>query len=180
MHTAGGGKQKSGQRFPPQVLPRDGFEKTGNALSLHLEHNGKSQRTPDGTGRALNGSGGDDEGNVCASGGEQSDKERPEVPPATVELSRCRQWIAFRSSEVAPPLRPAWRGERGSASWQPRRQQRYGARCLHDGAAGRRTTIESYQPVEVHHAAAPPAAAHHHGHHDHEAPEPVSVSPARR
>jgi nitrile hydratase accessory protein len=39
------------------------------------------------------------------------------------------------------------------------------------------------QPVELHHAAAPPPAAahHHHGHdHDHAAPEPVSVSPARR
>jgi nitrile hydratase accessory protein len=38
-------------------------------------------------------------------------------------------------------------------------------------------------PVELHHAAAPPsAAAHDHHRHDHQhgAPEPVSVSPARR
>ena len=41
------------------------------------------------------------------------------------------------------------------------------------------------QPVELHHAAAAPsAAAHHHGHdhghHEHGAPKPVNVSPARR
>ena len=36
------------------------------------------------------------------------------------------------------------------------------------------------QPVELHHATVPPATAHHLGHHDYGAPEPVSVSPARR
>ena len=36
------------------------------------------------------------------------------------------------------------------------------------------------QPVELRHAAAPPVAAHHHGHYNHDVPEPVSVSPARR
>ena len=36
------------------------------------------------------------------------------------------------------------------------------------------------QPVELHHATAPPTEADHHGHHDHDALEPVSVSPARR
>jgi hypothetical protein len=37
------------------------------------------------------------------------------------------------------------------------------------------------QPVELHHAAPPPQAPHHHReHHQHRAPEPISVSPARR
>jgi nitrile hydratase accessory protein len=39
-------------------------------------------------------------------------------------------------------------------------------------------------PVELHHAVAPPSAAghdrHRHDHHQHGAPEPVTVSPARR
>jgi nitrile hydratase accessory protein len=94
-------------------------------------------------------------------------KAHPQQPSEAANAAYYRQWLAALETIV---------GLKGAAS-----QAEIGAR--------QETWRQAYlntphgQPVELHHAAGPPPAAahHHHGHdHHHSAPEPVSVSPARR
>ena len=115
----------------------------------------------------------------------------------TVHLSRqglftWNEWVDVFSAEIkAHPQQP---GEASNAAyyrqWLAALETivgRKGAASAAEINARQETWRQAYlntphgQPVELHHASAPPAtAAHHHDHHQHGAPEPVSVSPARR
>jgi nitrile hydratase accessory protein len=115
----------------------------------------------------------------------------------TVHLSRqglftWNEWVDVFSAEIkAHPQQP---GEASNAAyyrqWLAALETivgRKGAASAAEINARQDTWRQAYlntphgQPVELHHASAPPAtAAHHHDHHQHGAPEPVSVSPARR
>ena len=97
-------------------------------------------------------------------------KAHPQHPGEAANAAYYRQWLAALETIV---------GQKGAASKAEisERQETWRKAYLNTPHG---------QPVELHHAAAPPsAAAHHHHNHDHDhhqhgAPEPVSVSPARR
>jgi nitrile hydratase accessory protein len=97
-------------------------------------------------------------------------KAHPQQPGEAANAAYYRQWLAALEAIV---------GQKGAASKAEisERQETWRKAYLNTPHG---------QPVELHHAAAPPsAAAHHHHNHDHDhhqhgAPEPVSVSPARR
>jgi nitrile hydratase accessory protein len=115
----------------------------------------------------------------------------------TVHLSRqglftWNEWVDVFSTEIkAHPQQP---GESSNAAYYRQWLAALETIVGHKGAtsaaeinARQETWRQAYfntphgQPVELHHAAVPPATtAHHHDHHQHGAPEPVSVSPARR
>ena len=95
-------------------------------------------------------------------------KAHPQKPGEAANAAYYRQWLAALETIV---------GLKGAASTAEisERQETWRQAYLNTPHG---------QPVELHHASAPPAAGHHHGHHhgdhQHGAPEPVSVSPARR
>jgi nitrile hydratase accessory protein len=99
-------------------------------------------------------------------------KAHPQQPGEAANAAYYRQWLAALETIV---------GQKGAAS-QAEISER------HETWRKAYLNTPHGQPVELHHAAAPPsAAAHHHQNHDHDhdhhqhgAPEPVSVSPARR
>jgi nitrile hydratase accessory protein len=91
-------------------------------------------------------------------------KVHPQQPGEASNAAYYRQWLAALETMV---------GLKGAASTAEisERQENWRKAYLNTPHG---------QPVELNHAAAPPAAAHDHGHHDHDAPEPISVSPARQ
>ena len=116
----------------------------------------------------------------------------------TVHLSRrglftWNEWVDIFSTEIK--TRPQQSGEAANAAYY---RQWLGALEAIVGLKGGASRAEinerqeawrkAYlntphgQPVELHHAVTPPAAPAHHDHdpHHHGAPEPLSVSPARR
>jgi len=114
----------------------------------------------------------------------------------TVHLSRrglftWNEWVDVFSTEIK--THPQQSGEAANAAyyrqWQAALETMVGlkrAASTAEISERQETWRKAYlntphgQPVELHHATAPPAEADHHGHHEHDAPEPVSVSPARR
>jgi nitrile hydratase accessory protein len=94
-------------------------------------------------------------------------KADPQLPGEAPNAAYYRQWLAALETIV---------GLKGAASKaEIRERQETWRRAYLNTPHG--------QPVELHHAVAPPSVAghdHHHDHHQHGAPEPVSVSPARR
>ena len=93
-------------------------------------------------------------------------KAHPQRPDEAANAAYYRQWLAALETIV---------GLKGAASRGEIDERQEAWRKAY------RNTPHG-QPIELHHAVAPPAAAahHDHGHHQHGAPEPVSVSPARR
>jgi nitrile hydratase accessory protein len=91
-------------------------------------------------------------------------KTHPQQSGEAANVAYYRQWLAALETMV---------GIKGAASTAEisERQETWRKAYLNTPHG---------QAVELHHATAPPTVAHHHGHHDHDAPEPVSVSPARR
>ncbi len=91
-------------------------------------------------------------------------KAHPQQPSETANAAYYRQWLAALETMV---------GLKGAAlTGEINERQEAWRKAYLNTPHG--------QPVELHHATAPPAVAHHHDHHDHDAPKPVSVSPARR
>ncbi len=94
-------------------------------------------------------------------------KSNPQQPTETSNAAYYRQWLAALETIV---------GQKGvvSSADVSERQETWRQAYLNTPHG---------QPVELFHAGAPPATAahhHHHGHHPGDAPEPVSISPARR
>ena len=94
-------------------------------------------------------------------------KAHPQRPDEAANAAYYRQWLAALETIV---------GLKGAASKAEigERQEIWRQAYLNTPHG---------HPVELHHAAAPPVTAdhhHRHDHHQHGAPEPVSVSPARR
>jgi nitrile hydratase accessory protein len=91
-------------------------------------------------------------------------KAHPQHPGEGADAAYYRQWLTALETIV---------GLKGAASTAEisERQETWRRAYLNTPHG---------QPVELHHATAPPAMHHHHEHHRPGAPEPISISPARR
>ena len=93
-------------------------------------------------------------------------KAHPQRPDEDANVAYYRQWLGALEAIV---------GLKGGASRTEINERQEAWRKAY-------LNTPHGQPVELHHAVTPPAAPAHHDHdpHHHGAPEPLSVSPARR